>query len=150
MLTETEAIKNKNDTLLSELERTRTHVQQLNLEKIDINNQLQNKNIEWNNVQSLLTENKRENKIEIEQLQNLLEASKIESKNFKLKLKLAVEGALITEVTVKGYEKDLKHEQDRTALLQDELQHMTVRHRNCLEITIKIFNSFPLHLFICF
>ena len=148
MLTETEAIKNKNDTLLAELERTRTHVQQLNLEKIDINNQLQNKNIEWNNVQSLLTENKRENKIEIEQLQNLLEASKIESKNFKLKLKLAVEGALVTEVTVKGYEKDLKHEQDRTALLQDELQHMTVRHRNCLEITIKIFTSFPLH-FIC-
>ena len=111
-------------------------MQQLNLEKIDINNQLQNKNIEWNNVQSLLTENKRENKMEIEQLQNLLEASKIESKNFKLKLKLAVEGALITEVTVKGYEKDLKHEQDRTALLQDELQHMTVRH----EITIKVFD----------
>ena len=92
-------------------------------EKTELTNVLATKSVQWGEVQNLVNTHVREK----EELKKVLEAAKTESKNFKLQLKSAVEGALVTEATLKDLEDDLDTRREQSIILQEELLKQSVR-----------------------
>ena len=119
----TSSLKKEKASLLSELKIMKKSLQESADEKTELTNVLATKSVQWGEVQNLVNTHVREK----EELKKVLEAAKTESKNFKLQLKSAVEGALVTEATLKDLEDDLDTRREQSIILQEELLKQSVR-----------------------
>ena len=117
------SLKKDKVSLSSELKIMKKSLKDSVDEKNELTNVLATKSVQWGEVQNLVNTHVREK----EELKKVLEAAKTESKNFKLQLKSAVEGALVTEATLKDLEDDLDTRREQSIILQEELLKQSVR-----------------------
>ena len=117
------SLKKDKVSLSSELKIIKKSLKDSVDEKTELTNVLATKSVQWGEVQNLVNTHVREK----EELKKVLEAAKTESKNFKLQLKSAVEGALVTEATLKDLEDDLDTRREQSIILQEELLKQSVR-----------------------
>jgi chromosome segregation ATPase len=126
VISEAESLRTQNVSISTELYTVKNNYQQFKEKSEQWMTDLAESRIQAGQAQATLNEVSRER----EQLIKLLDASHAEARNFKGKLKMAVEGALISEHAVKDLEGELEVERVESSSMKEGLLKAAERINN--------------------